>query len=118
MASKKNKILQGDVWLFDPDPTKGHEQGYGPRPCVIMSHDDFNNGAGEMSIIVPCTTTSRKIPCHIKIPPPEGGVQRISFAMSEQIRSISHVRLKKKLGSVSEPTLKSIQDWISDLLDL
>ena len=118
MDWKKNKVYRGDVWLFDPDPVKGREQGYKNRPCVIVSNNDFNNGFAELVIVLPCTTSDRGISSHVEITPPEGGVKRVSYAMTEQIRTIGKVRLLKKMGNISRSTMVEIEGWIGDLLDL
>ncbi len=119
MDSKKNKkVYRGDVWLFDPDPVKGREQGYKNRLCVVVSNNDFNNGAAELVIVLPCTTSDRNIPSQVEIAPPEGGVKRTSYAMTEQVRTISKIRLLKKMGDISLSTMAEIEDWIKDLLDL
>ena len=39
------RILRGDIFWADLNPTKGHEQA-GVRPVVIISHDVFNNKSG------------------------------------------------------------------------
>lgn len=117
MASKNSKPKQGEIWLFDPNPVKGREIGMkSVRPCVIVSCNAMNSGASEMVIIVPMTTTNRKIPSHIEILPAEGGLLEPSYAIPEQIRSVSIVRLSRKLGSVSSHHLREIIGWINDLL--
>lgn len=52
---------------------------------------------------------------HVKIDPPMGEVPVTSFALSEQLRSISKIRLVKKLGKISSNSiLEEIRSWILD----
>lgn len=117
MASKKSNPLQGEIWLFDPDPVKGNEIGKKVRPAFVVSNNLLNKGPSGLVIVVPITSKDKRIPSHIRIDPPQGGVKVPSFAICEQIRSISKSRLVKKLGKVQSTTvLKEISSWLSDLL--
>lgn len=117
MALKKNNPLQGEVWLFDPDPVKGNEIGKKVRPALVVSNNLMNKGPSGLIIVVPITSKNKKIPSHIRIDPPMGGVKIPSFAVCEQIRSISKNRLVKRLGKVqSTIVLKEINSWLNDLL--
>ncbi len=95
---------RGEVWLVDLTPTRGREQT-GVRPALIVSADAFNHGPAGLVVIVPLTTRERRIPLHIPIEPPEGGVRERSFAMCENIRSITKDRLFQRWGTVSVTTL-------------
>ena len=106
------------MWFFDPDPIKGREIGHKIRPCIIVSHKDFSNGPSGLVIVIPCTTSNHGIASHVQINPPEGGFKKVSFAMTEQIRAISRVRLSNRIGTISLLTMEKIEDWVSDLLDL
>ena len=117
MALKKNNPLQGEIWLFDPDPVKGNEIGKKVRPALVVSNNLMNKGPSGLVIVVPITSKDKKIPSHIRIDPPQGGVNVPSFAVCEQVRSISKHRLVKRLGMIkSEAVLKEVSSWLSDLL--
>jgi mRNA interferase MazF len=117
MVLKKNRPLQGEIWLFDPDPIKGNEIGKKVRPSLIVSCNALNKGPAGLVIVVPITSKDKQIPSHICINPPQGGLALKSFAMCEQIRAISKIRLVKKLGQVrSTSLLKEISSWLNDLL--
>jgi mRNA interferase MazF len=98
---------QGDVWEARLEPVVGHEQG-GKRPVVIVSIDQISSGRGEMCIVVPFTRTDRGTPIHVRVDPPEGGLKAVSFALPENVRSISRERLAKRLGSLRDDTLEQI----------
>jgi mRNA interferase MazF len=98
---------QGEVWDARLEPVIGHEQG-GSRPVVIVSVDQFSSGQGEMCIAVPLTRTRRDTPLHVPIEPPEGGLTAISYALPENIRSISRSRLAERRGQVRDSTLELV----------
>ena len=119
MDSKNTKILQqGDIWLFDPDPIKGREIGKKIRPCLVISNNTWNKIHTGLLIIVPLTSVKKGISTHVQITPPEGGLTVESFALCEQIRSISKERLVKKTGTVSKTILNDVCAWIADLISM
>ena len=119
MALKTTKIYRGDIWLYNPDPVRGGEIGKKLRPCLILSTDSFNQGPTELVIIVPLTSKDKRNPAHVKISPADGGLKTPSFALCEQIRAISTVRLVKKWGMVTNPMIfREISKWITTFLNL
>ena len=108
---------RGEVWLADLDPVRGHEQA-GRRPVVVVSDNRLNASLATLVYAVPLTMRDRGIPYHVKIEPGEGGVRETSFAMCEQMRSISRDRLVDRWGSVSGETLAQIEDRLRVLLCL
>jgi mRNA interferase MazF len=108
---------RGEVWLVELGPTRGHEQA-GRRPALVVSHDRFNRGAAGLVVVLPMTTRERRIPLHVSVDPPEGGVRDRSFVKCEDIRSISDRRLIERWGSVGPPTLALVEDRLRILLDL
>ncbi|MGI8554821.1 MAG: type II toxin-antitoxin system PemK/MazF family toxin [Pyrinomonadaceae bacterium] len=100
-------IHQRDVWLVDLNPTRGHEQA-GRRPALVISVDKFNQGPAGLVIVAPITTADKRIPLHVAIDPPEGGMRERSYIKSEDVRSISSDRLIKLWGSVTHPTLRAV----------
>ncbi len=95
---------RGEVWVVDLSPTRGHEQG-GTRPALVVSVDEFNAGPAGLVMVVPLTTRDRRIPSHVRIEPPEGGVRQTSFVKCEDLRSVSKARLTGAWGRVSEETM-------------
>jgi mRNA interferase MazF len=98
---------QGQVWLCDLDPVRGHEQA-GRRPAVVISVDQLGLGPSGLAIVVPLTRTQRPNPLHVLLDPPEGGLRDRSFAMPEMVRSISRERLVASWGSISPGKLNEI----------
>ncbi len=111
------KPARGEIWLVDLNPTRGHEQS-GKRPALVISVDLFNSGPAELVVVLPITTRDKKIPLHVRINPPEGGVKETSFIKCEDIRSISTERLLARLGEVSQDTISEVEDRVKILLGL
>ena len=109
--------LQAEVWLADFNPSRGHEQA-GFRPAVVVSVDLYNRGPAGLVVVVPISSKDKGIPLHVRILPPDGGLDKVSFAMCDQIRTIAKDRLARKLGTVPASVLKEVKDRLRILLDL
>lgn len=88
------------------------------RPGLIVSVDTFNNGPADLVITLPITSKGKGIPFHVEINPPEGGLIMRSHIKCEEVRSISKLRLVKRLGQVQESTLDKVEDRIKIVLGL
>jgi mRNA interferase MazF len=108
---------RGEVWLVDLSPIRGHEQG-GTRPALVVSVDAFNEGPADLVVVLPMTTSDRRIPFHVRLEPPEGGVRQTSFIKCEDVRSVSKSRLTEGWGRVSHETMEAVEDRLRILLDL
>lgn len=103
----KVRPRQGEVYWADPDPTRGSEQAK-PRPFAIVSVDQLNQASLGLSLAVPLTRTDFGSALHLPIPSSEGGLKENGFAMPEQLRTISHERLNRRLGSLRPKTLEEL----------
>ena len=110
--------LRGQIWWADLDPAVGHEQGGGRRPVLIFSNDRFLQAHYGLVTIVPVTTVERDFPTRVRIEPPEANLRRVSFVVGEQVRTVSHQRLFRAIGSVEPATLLLVEHVVRRLLDL
>lgn len=109
---------RGEIWLADLNPIRGHEQA-GVRPVLIVSTDLFNHGPAGLVFALPVTRTDRRIPAHVPIEPPEGGVTSRSVILCDALRSISKERLRgEPWGRVTPATMERIEDILRTLLEL
>lgn len=106
----------GEVWSVTFDPVRGHEQG-GTRPGLVISNDPFNRTPHTLCILVPLTRTDRGIPSHLPIHPPEGGLRAVSFALCDQVKSLSVGRLHRRLGAVDPSTVERVQAMVGLFID-
>lgn len=113
----KSNPSRGEIWFVDLNPTRGHEQS-GKRPCLIVSVDPLNHGPAELVVVLPITPTNRRIPSHVCVTPPEGGLTNESYIKCEDVRSISKQRLINRFGNVTSRTMGIVEDRVRILLGL
>jgi mRNA interferase MazF len=108
---------RGEVWLIDFGDPVGREQS-GRRPAVVVSADPLYKSRAGVLIVIPCTTTRRGLPSHIEIEPGRSGLDDVSYAKCEDVKSVSEQRLVRRLGAVLDETLFAIARALRFLLDL
>jgi len=108
---------RGEVWLVDFGEPIGREQA-GRRPAVVVSAEPLNESPAGVVIVVPTTTTPRGLPSHVEIDPDSSGMNEVSYAKCEDVRSISEQRLITHLGTVPAAEMFQIERVIRFLLDL
>lgn len=84
-------IAPWQVWWTDFDPQVGSEQA-GLRPAVVVGTTFACRLPNQLTFVVPCTTTDRGLPFH----PRMTGVERATFAMCDQLKSVSRRRLVRR----------------------
>lgn len=97
--------------LVDLNPVAGHEQG-GRRPVLVVSHRRYVAIPG-LFLGVPLTSTDRRLPHHVAIrASAQTGLQRSSYAMSEQVRALSLRRVDRRLGDVDRATFGLVSRYV------
>ena len=108
---------RGEIWLADFQPPRGPEPAAGP--VLIISTTTFNSGPADLVLVLPLTNTDRRIPLHVPINPPEGGVSARSYILCDALRYIAKDYLgPRTLGSVSAATLRKVADNLRILMEL
>jgi mRNA interferase MazF len=108
---------RGEIWLVDFGEPVGREQS-GSRPAVVVSSDLLNESHAGVVIVVPLTTTYRDLPSHIEIDRGESGLDDVSYAKCEDVKSISERRLTGRLGAVGDEALFQITRALRFLLEI
>jgi mRNA interferase MazF len=106
-----------EVWFADLDPVVGSEQGR-KRPVVIVSSRLFAAFPTAMAIVVPLSSVDRGLPHHVPVSSPESGLDRVSWARVDDVRSLSERRLGRKLGVVAEKEAAAIRGQLRLMIDL
>jgi mRNA interferase MazF len=98
---RKMEVYRGDIFLVELSG-KGNEQS-GTRPVVIIQNNTGNKYSP--CIIAACITsqTKKNIPTHVDI-----DLIKPSTVLCEQIYTLSKDRLIKKIGRLTENTMKLI----------
>lgn len=106
-------VKRGDIYYADLSPVVGSEQG-GVRPVLIVQNDVGNRYS---PTVIAAAITSRQtkanLPTHIPIQAKNTGLLTDSVVLLEQIRTIDKRRLREKMGSVGENSMKEINNAIS-----
>ncbi len=112
-------MQRGDVYRAVLNPVQGSEQA-GIRPVVIVSRDAINRSS-PVIIVVPLTDKSHKhkiYPSHVELKAGEGGLEKDSVVLCEQVRAISTERLKGQVGHLSNERMQKINVALKIALDL
>ncbi len=84
------------------------------------SRDDrFSRSASGLVVIVPLTSVNRGILWHVRVAPEDGGVRQESWAMVDQLRTVSRDRLAgDPSGRVSPAVMAAIEERLRLLVGL
>jgi len=102
-------LIAGRVTYVDFGGGRGREQR-GIRPAVVLNSTDFTEVVHELAIVVPCTRRDRSWGNHVLLQGPTG-LSEPTYAMTEQLRSVSIDRILRNLGSVDNECLRLIGRW-------
>lgn len=97
------------------DPVEGREQG-GRRPCIVVSSADGLTTMTKLVSVVPVTSTDRGWRNHVLVRGAATGLPVASFAMTEQVRTLSRTGVRTVSGSVEAECLREIRGWLYDFL--
>ncbi|MEH2352949.1 type II toxin-antitoxin system PemK/MazF family toxin [Nostoc sp.] len=96
-------MYRGEVWLVNLDPTVGTEISK-KRPCIIVNDDAI--GILPLKVIVPGTDCKERYtvrPWMVRLEPStENILAKVCGVDTFQIRSVSEIRLVRKLGQLSD----------------
>ena len=108
-----------DIYLVNLNPTKGAETKKA-RPCIIVSNNDI--GILPLKVIIPLighkeshNGKSWLVPIVSTL---ENGLGKKSTADALNIRSVSDVRIIKKIGSINSETYKQLLLAIKVVLNI
>ncbi|MBE6753584.1 MAG: type II toxin-antitoxin system PemK/MazF family toxin [Ruminococcaceae bacterium] len=106
-------IRRGDIFYADLSPVVGSEQG-GIRPVLIVQNDVGNRFSPTViAAAITSQTEKSRLPTHIRLSPSDGGLQKDSVVLLEQIRTLDKRRLKECMGRLGESTMNRVDHAIS-----
>jgi mRNA interferase MazF len=105
-----------EVWLVDfGEPFPGEPAHH--RPAVVVGPDALFRGAIPQVILVPLTTRRRGLANHIEVDATGvSGLDVVSYAQCELVRSVGSRRLVHRLGTVSLGEAGAIRYVLAALL--
>jgi mRNA interferase MazF len=108
------RILRGDIVWADLDPTAGHEQS-GRRPVLVLSEDVFNDRSGTV-IAVAVTSRAPKVRFPLSFELSDPKLPKRSWVKIGQIRTLSILRIGKRVGRASDSEIDSVIDALQEIL--
>ena len=110
-------MKQREIWFANLDPTQGSEQA-GLRPVVIISGNMMNQNTG-LCLACPLSTKIKRFPATIVISKnTQNGLTQDSEALIFQIRVLSHTRLVRRVGEISQQELNNMVLELNDIFEL
>ena len=108
MATTVTMPKRGEVYLVNFDPTIGAEIKK-TRPALILQNNIANRHS-PVTIVAAITSQLSKplYPTEVLIVPPEGGLQKESAVLLNQIRTVDKQRLVKRLGALNPGTMSKV----------
>ena len=110
-------LRRGELIWAELDPVRGREQA-GRRPVLVIAGELFLEKADTLVIVVPATAVDRGWPNHVQLQGPNVGVTQPTFAMTEQLRTITRDRIGRRIGVVDLVTIREVDSWLRDFLEL
>lgn len=102
---------RGDVFLVELDSTRGSEIRK-TRPCVVVSPDELNHHL-RTSIVAPMTTGGHPYPFRIAC----RFAGKNGYVVLDQLRTVDHERLRKRLGSLSPATMQAAMTVLGEMFE-
>jgi mRNA interferase MazF len=102
-------VRRGEVFLIDLNSTRGSEIRK-TRPCAIVSPDELNAHVRTF-IVAPLTTGGHRYP--FRIPCKFAG--RSGHIVLDQIRTVDHQRLVRRLGKLAPQTLQQALSVLQEM---
>ena len=90
------------------------------KPALVIRQGvaDFVMDVGPLLLVVLVTTARRGLPSHIEIDPGHSGLDDVSYAKCEDIKSMSDRRLATRLGVTEPDGMFNVGRVLAYLLDL
>ena len=103
------RVTRGMIVEVNLDPTMGHEIQK-KRPCVVIQND-IGNQNSVLTIVAALTGAEhirKPLPIWVFVPAGEGGIEKDSYVLCNQIRSVDEKRLGKIYGQLSRATMEKV----------
>lgn len=110
------RILRGEVYWADLDPTRGHEQA-GIRPLVIISHNVFNDRSGTV-IAMAITSQPPQAGFPFTHELKSGDLPKKSWVKISQVRTLSTARLDNRIGQVDPEEIALLVEGLNEIVSV
>ena len=108
------RVRRGDLCWADPGPVVGHEQA-GRRPVLVLSHAVLHDSLG-VALVAAVTSRRPRSGYPLSHALTSGGLPRPSWALAWQVRTVSVLRLGRRIGRVDEEEVDRIVEGLLDVV--
>lgn len=109
------EIKQGQIYLSDLNPVKGHEQA-GYRPVLVIQNDILNHNLSTVIILPITSNLKHKENLTVYLLNKENSsMENDSLVLLFQIRTIDKLRLKKKIGEINQEEFYKIKRKLNNI---
>jgi mRNA interferase MazF len=108
------RVLRGEIYWADLDPSRGREQA-GKRPVLVISHDVFNERSGTV-IAMALTSRPQKagFPLTLELDDPD--LPKKSWVKISQVRTLSTRRLGDRITSLSPEQTAAVVEGLNEIV--
>lgn len=111
--------LRGDIWLIDFGASPVDPEQAFFRPALLVSDDHLHHPNLRLLVVIPGTSTIRRLPLHVAVAPDEdNGLDRPTAFQVEQIRAVSTARAVRRLGRLDATARHEVDDILRNALSL
>jgi len=108
------RILRGEIYWADLNPVRGQEHA-GHRPVVVISQDVFNERSGTViAMAITSQPQTAGFPLTHKFG--SGNLPVESWVKISQVRTLSILRLYKKIGQVEPEEIDILVDGLNEII--
>jgi mRNA interferase MazF len=108
------KILRGEIYWADLNPTIGNEQA-GFRPVLIISNNVFNQRSGTV-IALAITSQPPRVGFPLTFELEENKLPKHSWVKISQIRTLSTLRIRTKIGEIEPEQIDEIINGLNEII--
>lgn len=106
--------MRGEIYWADLNPVRGSEQSV-YRPILVISQDIFNEKSGTV-IGLALTGRQQKAGFPLSLPIRSVELPKKSWVKISRIRTLSTLRLGKKIGVLSREELSRVVEGLNELV--
>ena len=108
------RILRGEVYWANLDPTRGKEQS-GKRPVLVISEDVFNEHSGTV-IAVAITGQPQSAGFPLSLELADTKLPKRSWVKMGQVRTLALERIGRKLARISPGELEQVLEGLKEII--
>jgi mRNA interferase MazF len=113
----QQRFRRGEIWTVDLEPVVGSEQGKA-RPALIIQNDIGNRYSPVLIVAALTSGEDARYDVQVEVRAPEGGLDRNSLVLLNQIRTIDKRRVGRYWGRLSAHTMEQVDKAIEISLGL